>query len=150
MSDRPGAGTDFILQFQDDAFSRLLADTGHLGQALDVLLMDGQAETVGRAGAEDAQGHFGSDAIDADEKHEQIVFILRGKAIQDDGVFADAHISIEHGFLADTERVQRRSRCIGPVADAVDVDETGIDEDVADHAFQITDHNCTFLFRLIE
>ena len=43
--------------------------------------MDGQAETVGRAGTEDAQGHFRADAVDADEEHEQIVFILRSKAV---------------------------------------------------------------------
>ena len=80
----------------------------------------------------------------------KIVFILRGKAIQDDGVFADAHISIEHGFLADTERVQRRSRRIGPIADTVDVDKAGIRKNMADNAFYISDHNCTFRFRLME
>ena len=43
--------------------------------------MDSQAETVGCASAEDAQGYFGTDAVDADEEHEQIVFILRSKAV---------------------------------------------------------------------
>ena len=97
--------------------------------------MDGEAETVSRTGTEDAQGHFRTDAVDADEQHEEVVFVLRGKAVEDDGVFADAHVRIEQGFLPYGQPVQGRGRCISPVTDAVDVDKAGIGEDVADDAF---------------
>ena len=99
------------------------------------LLMNGKAEAVGLIGTQNAKSYFGTDAVDADEQHEEVIFILSGKAIEENGVFADAHIGIEQGLLTDNQRVQRRSRRIGPIADTVDVDKAGIRKNMADNAF---------------
>ena len=88
--------------------------------------MDGQAEAVGLIGAQNPKGYLGTDAVDADEEHEQVVFVLGRKTIEQDSIFPDAHIGIEQGLLTDGQCIQRRGRRIGPIADAVNVDEAGI------------------------
>ena len=49
--------------------------------------MDGQAEAVGLIGAQNPKGYLGTDAVDADEEHEQVVFVLGRKTIEQDSIF---------------------------------------------------------------
>lgn len=71
---------DFVLELEDQALGRLLADARQLRQDARLLVLDGAAEALDRDGGEDAERDFRADARDADKLQEELVFLLGGEA----------------------------------------------------------------------
>ena len=91
----------FIAQFEQDALGALFADAGNAGQSGKVVLGEGSAEFGGGQGAEDGEGEFGADAVDAQQEAEVAAFVGGGKAVEFPRILADGQVGKEGGARAE-------------------------------------------------
>ena len=141
----PDRGAEPVAQLEDDPLGALLADAGHLGQRLDVLLRDRGPQVVGGEDGEHRLGQLGADPAGGLEQLEAGLLVVVEEAEQGQRVLADHHAGRQRGLVAGAQRGQGAGGAHQLEADSPDLEDGTGEGDTGDGAADERDHRLSCL-----
>ena len=136
-------GAEPVAQLEDDPLGALLADAGHLGQRLDVLVGDRRPQRRrGASTASIAWASLGPTPLAVWTQLEAGLLVVVEEAEQGQRVLADHHAGRQRGLVAGAQRGQGAGRAHQLEADSPDLEDGAGEGDTGDGAADEGDHLC--------